>query len=120
MSFLRRSSVEPFCNTVTDPSKPLQLGCTSDRDAVGYCTLVKLDPPPPADYQVTILSQFIYLTMPIVQSLQYFPSLGPSYGGNVVVADYCPFYQVRFDQLKKKTITTVKSKKNFLKGLYLS
>ncbi|KAL5460017.1 hypothetical protein EMCRGX_G033427 [Ephydatia muelleri] len=45
-------STEPFCTTITDYSQPLKLGCTPDRDAVGFCNMVKQSLKIPPDYQV--------------------------------------------------------------------
>ncbi|KAL5460015.1 hypothetical protein EMCRGX_G033425 [Ephydatia muelleri] len=65
-------STEPFCTTITDYSQPLKLGCTPDRDAVGFCNMVKQSSKIPPDYQ-------------------YF---GPQLGGTELKYDYCPFQEV--------------------------
>ena len=48
------------CKTVTNYSKPLQLGCSADRDTTGYCTLVKLSTALSEDYQVISLPHDVH------------------------------------------------------------
>eukprot|EP00731_Ephydatia_muelleri_P008823 Em0004g1161a len=53
-----------FCSDITNTSKPLKLGCTLDREAMGYCNLQKLSEVLPRDYQTL---EALYLSMTIAR-----------------------------------------------------
>ncbi len=77
----RGQHVHPFCNRIK--SVGLQTECTDERDAVALCNLVEYPASLPPEYQ----------------HFHRLPGVGAAdverYAGSVVLADYCPYIQVR-------------------------
>lgn len=77
--YFRGKSIHPFCSKVK--RDPLQTECTSDRNSVALCNLVKHEFALPKEYQN-------------FDSLEHIEKGEEEfYGGSVSLADHCPYIQ---------------------------
>lgn len=74
-------SISPFCDTTEEQSDG-KTSCSADRTSVAKCNLVEYTGSLPVEYQ-NILNGSIHGVV----------GTEGQYGGNVALADYCPFYQ---------------------------
>ena len=74
-------SIAPFCNQLRGSSGG-RTSCSVDRTAVAKCNLVQYKERLPQEYQ-----NFFKGSLPGLLGLE------AKYGGNIALADYCPFYQ---------------------------